>query len=558
MPGRGGSTKKGGARGGSRKRKAATETEQSPPPETIREEPMTGGDDDATCAMDNSSTSTFQRTYCSFLNVRVSVPESKKGTATMKAKLQEFFKLLQEADETALLSTFKLDPTPDDEGQFTVKGGQALTSPHVLPDTITSLGKFFFGCRPNSKGGMVWSQIRLLHSTPIDNLVEDLRDDLSDMSCGMTKQAIQHWDVTALGFLMNLHPEADGPVLEEFFNGKLLHYFPAGTHIVGLKVKTPFDGKKSQYDPNVKFKDRIRAFHVETIGSVKDVVLHKLKTILVGDDFASRYRCGVRLVPLFDRRSSPYTQDKIRKCIMQHHLWCQCVMSMPIEGIEFLDQPNRQLKGCTLRQLILALPDSHFISIDINWSRTHYCVLFPKKYEHQAQCRVAHLAAYLHKEHGDKILSSLSATQQKMVKETEWDEDGRPISKVEQELDDILDMGSTMDYVDVSFLEKSEATPAASSSFAPRASPVPMNFVPVADDSSVSTFGTAVFKSPGKSSTQPFLSSSSGSATVNSSVTMESRVSQVESTLGDMKAMLQQIVASTSGSPSLGKAGQQG
>ena len=544
-------------RGGSRKRKAAAPAKTSHT-ETIVEEIMSDGEDDATCAIDNSSTNTLQRPYCSFLNVRVSVQESKKGTATMKAKFQEFFKLLQEADDTAILSLFKLDPTPDKDDQFTIKGCQALTSPHVLPDTITSLSKFFFGCRPNSRGGMVWSQIRLMHSTPIDNLIEDLRDDLSDMSSGMTKQAIQHWDVTALGFLMNLHPEADGPVIEEFFNSKLRHSFPDGTHIVGLKIKTPFDGKKSQFDPNMKFKDRIRAFHVETIGSVKDAVLHQLKAILVGDDFAARYRCGVRLVPLFDRRSSPYTQDKIRKCIMQHHLWCQCVMSMPIEGIEFLDQPNKQMKGKTLRQLILALPDSHFISIDINWSRTHYCVLFPKKYELQAQCRVAHLAAYLHKEHGDNILSSLSAAQQQMVAETEWDKDGRPISKVEQELDDILDMGSTMDYVDVSFLEKSEAPTVASSSFAPRAPPVPVSFVPMADDSSVSTFGTAVFKSPAKSASQPFLSSSSGSATVNSSVTMESRVSQVESTLGDMKAMLQKIVASTSGSPSLGKAGQQG
>ena len=42
---------------------------------------------------------------------------------------------------------------------------------------------------------------------------------------------------------MNFHPEVDGPALEEFFNSKLLHFFPDGTHIVGLKVKTPFDGK---------------------------------------------------------------------------------------------------------------------------------------------------------------------------------------------------------------------------------------------------------------------------------------------------------------------------
>ena len=515
--------------------------------------------DDATCAAGNSSVGDKTRQFCSFLNLRVTVVESKKGTSTMKSKFQEILKLLQEADDSAILSYYKTDPTTNDKGEHTISVNNILSSPHNFPDSITGLSKYFFGGRPNSKGGAIWSQIRLMHSSPIDNLLEDTREDLREMNCGLHMQAIQHWDVAAIGFLKNLHPDVDGSAFEEFFNNELRRHFPAGKHIIGLKLKTPFDGKKAQYDSSVSFRDKIRAYHVETVGTVKDAVLHKLKSILLGDAFSKRYNCGVRLVPVYDKRSSPYTQDKIRKCILQHSQWCQCITSMPLEGIAFLDQPNSKLQKRSLRQLILELPNAHFISIDNNWSRTHYCALFPKKYEHQAKCRVANLGAYLHKEYGDHILLSLSAEQQQVIQDTVWDEEtGRPISKVEKELDDILDLDDNLDYVDTSFMESatSGSVPAASSVCVPRASPVPMNFVPVADESSVSTFGTAVFKTP-KKSIDPHLQSSRDAATISSSITMESRVSQVESTLGDMKTMLEHLVQATSqkGSPSLGKAG---
>ena len=122
--------------------------------------------------------------------------------------------------------------------------------------------------------------------------------------------------------------------------------------------------------------------------------------------FQQRYKCDVRLIPDYDRNSGPYIQDKIRRCIMQHAQFCKCVSSSMCEGIDHLDQSNKQLKK-TLRQLILELPDAHFINIDINWSNSGYAIIYPIKYEEMAQERISNLGPYLHKAYGDSIIQSL-------------------------------------------------------------------------------------------------------------------------------------------------------
>ena len=89
-----------------------------------------------------------------------------------------------------------------------------------------------------------------------------------------------------LGSLKNLYHEVDGPALQEFINNELHIVHWDDTYIVGLKVKTPYDGKKKPANP-VKFKDRVHAFHVDTIGSVHKEVAATLKGILAGDAFQS-------------------------------------------------------------------------------------------------------------------------------------------------------------------------------------------------------------------------------------------------------------------------------
>ena len=498
-------------------------------------------DDDAmsvdTATANNASTELIATSYVTFLSLQVTVPPSKKGTETMREAFRQLFKILQEADKDAAMSFYKESITYDDKGFPTPANSKyVIESPDDIPLSVTAIGKYFFGARPNSKGGAIWTQIRLIHNVDIDTIIADTKDDFSEKKGRLSKQTIQHWDVECIGFLKNNHPDIDVSHLESYFIAALQKLNRNKPLLLGLKVKTPWDGKKR--DPKasqVSFRNRVQAIHCECEGAYKSVTGKLLKSILASTSFQARYRCDTRLVPTFDRHASPYIQDKIKRCILQHDQFCKCVSSNTCEGIQSLDSKNTKLKK-TLRQLILELPDAHFINIDLNWSNTGYSILFPKKYEVAAQERIANLGPYLHKAYGDNILPSLSPSMQEEISEVTWDkETGRPLTKLDRELDDILEGGTKLDYVDLSIIKDDEPDrPVAASN----------TFIPQLDNASISTFGT-VKSSPKKRATAS-LPRTDSSHTIVSEMTMEtlgSRVSMMETNFGEMKQMLSVLVA---------------
>ena len=134
---------------------------------------------------------------------------------------------------------------------------------------------------------------------------------------------------------------------------------------IRLNVKTPYDGKKRDNSKVSHYRDHIQAIHIEVEGAHQKKIVKYVKHLLSTAAIQYCYACDVCLVPLYDCNSSPHTQDKIRKYIVQHEQFCKCVVSNTCDGIEFLDQPNKPLKK-TLRQLILGIPGSYFINIDLN------------------------------------------------------------------------------------------------------------------------------------------------------------------------------------------------
>ena len=205
------------------------------------------------------------------------------------------------------------------------------------------------------------------------------------------------------------------------------------------------------------------------------------------------------------------------------------------EGISHLDQKNKPLNK-TLRQLILELPDAHFINIDLNWSNSAYAIIYPKKYEEVAQERIANLGPYLHKEYGDDILQSLSAEMQQLIHECTWDEKtGRPLTKLDRELDDILKTGENLDYVDMTLLmtETERPNEAIASNI----------FIPQLDTNSVSIFGTVkdtTHRTEGLTNTQVI---DVDEKSALSGITLDSRISVMEQEFSSMSDMLRILVS---------------
>ena len=406
------------------------------------------------------------------------------------------------------------------------------------------MGKYFHGARPNNKGGTVWTQVRLLHNVEIENIIADTREDFIEKKGRLTIQSIQHWDVATLGFLKNVHPDVDVHQLSAFFTQALNSIHRSGELKVGLKVKSPFDGRKRDPSKNIPYRDRIMAVHVDVEGAQKSISGKLIKQILASEAFLARYNCDVRLVPEYDRNAGPYIQDKVRRCITQHGQFCKCVESISCEGIDHLDQKNTALKK-TLRQLILGLPDAHFINVDLNWTRSAFAILYPKKYEQAAKEKIANLGAYLHKEYGDEILQSLPVETQQVISEVTWDsETGRPLSKLDRELDDIIQDGENLEFVDISLLTNNSERPTSA---------IPSDtFVPQLDTTSVSTFGTLSPARPAKQGVaiSPPSSPENDGTTVMSAMTMETKMSHLETRFDKIEDILHTLVGKASiGSP---------
>ena len=89
----------------------------------------------------------------------------------------------------------------------------------------------------------------------------------------------------------------------------------------------------------------------------------------------------------------------------------------------------------------------------------------------------------MHKAYGDPILQSLSIEMQQSIHDCTWDEKtGRPLTKLDRELDAILRTGDDLDYVDISLITQETARP--SDAIASD------TFIPQLDTNTVSTFGT--------------------------------------------------------------------
>ena len=152
---------------------------------------------------------TVERENFSFLQIRFIVNASKKGTVAMREKLQTLVKTFHGVDETLIFTSYKTDAIMSKTNLYTCAAKDTIQNPKDIPDSITAIGNYFHGAKPNSKEGMVWSQIRIAHTNPIEHIIADTESDMREEGIFVSLQVIQHWEVSQLGFLKNMHPDVD-------------------------------------------------------------------------------------------------------------------------------------------------------------------------------------------------------------------------------------------------------------------------------------------------------------------------------------------------------------
>ena len=115
--------------------------------------------------VNNTSDTYINTLYILFLYFRFKVKASKKGSETMRTKIQELLQIMQVDDPDICLSHYKLDIDMDNDGNIMpIPENFLIENPDDIPELITGMSKIFFGTCPNSKGGNIWMNIRMLNT----------------------------------------------------------------------------------------------------------------------------------------------------------------------------------------------------------------------------------------------------------------------------------------------------------------------------------------------------------------------------------------------------------
>ena len=126
------------------------------------------------------------------------IPDSKK-----------VLEIIKDADDSACLIMYKMDLERNDEQDFQIQEETTINNQNQFPTSITKLGKFIFGGRPQSKGGMIYSKICVAHDSDREDLLSNIEAEFRDNEYRIFPQTIQHWDTKKIGFLSMFHPDGD-------------------------------------------------------------------------------------------------------------------------------------------------------------------------------------------------------------------------------------------------------------------------------------------------------------------------------------------------------------
>ena len=480
------------------------------------------------------------REHITFFDVMLSVKKSTQGTSEMRRAFVEFMKVLKDADEEMIITPYKAGNDLDDDA-YMIEEDTIIQEMDQLPATATALGKFFFRGKANSRGGKVYGSIRVAHSTDLDTLLCDIDQEVRDNSSRIFVQSLQHHDTKGIGFLHLFNESSDLKFWTTWLQDQLKIVLKKNEDVkIGLKCKIPFTGlKKEENKGKGGFNEQSRAIHVEAIREQAEEIEKGIKFILKGSNFKSIYKVPVRLVPLYDRNKSSLYNTKIRRLITQHGQAGKCTTYSTVEGVEYIDSEDKDT-NLTLREMVLdiQLQDGSgplFHTIDENWLRTGYSLFWAKLNDDEGKLVSNNLPAYLAKTFGDSALKFFSTDQQVKAKETTWTEDGIPHSKIDLELDEMLDETEGLSWINMEVLKKEEE-------------PKVLEFIPdkinvfgIVDDDTISTFAESPYKKT-RHKEATTLTSDNDTATV-SDCTIDSRLSTMERSFSQHQTVMDNNMA---------------
>lgn len=375
-----------------------------------------------TAAVDPKTLFNTEREHWIYFDLTLKVAKSTSAIEENRRQLAEWFRRVQEVDDTAILCRYGQDPVFNIDVDI-------LGKPEDIPRSINKINQFFNGFRPKSEGGSIYVSILIGFDYPEENFQYDVNAHTDDAEMKIYKKALQTAHAACIGWLHMSHGDMDLQDWTLWFERQiralqfrdLLAKDPqaptdtAPKLRLGLKRSFLWDGsKKGGKKHNDKYKNGMksaydggqRAVFVEFEKAYHELGYHYFREVLKSEAFAKRCNIPMQLIPKYSYGLDPKEQQKVKHTIQLHGKVLACLERDFNEHVYNIDARNDKMANLTLRELILGwkltnskgVEDSIIKAIDPKWGNEDgWTFTFPAMEDYQvvARHRIKHLGPYL-------------------------------------------------------------------------------------------------------------------------------------------------------------------
>ena len=386
----------------------------------------------------------------------IPVHKTKKAMDEYHRAIKDFLKHINEYDATAILyEMYSSKPMT-----FEIKNWSNF------PGKPSLVKQYLANCNPYAGEGQIWATFTLGLNECDESFLWVMKNCWAKENGGFfKKKELQHNDTKQEIWFCLSHDDID---VESLCQAQKNQYkFEKNETLeLSLKYSTIKDGNSGFYKERVREQDDALGTRRYVKGIIAETTAEQFEdyydwVMQTYSRSSNSFPQGIKLraVPLISKEYDTDTQEKIKSLMQRQEHFQDSITSTFYLHVSNIDTPYTPT-GKTLREHLMNIPISDtnpqplFLSIGIKqWGKRKGDLLFtyPKKYAKTASRIVSNLNSYCYKKFGEQILKQyFSVRATKSAKDTTWNaEEGRAVSKVEQNLAEIVEEFDAMDYVTI-------------------------------------------------------------------------------------------------------------
>ena len=436
----------------------------------------------------------------------IPVHKTKKALEEYQRAIKEFLKEISEYDNTAILyEMYENKPSV-----FEIKNWTNF------PGKPSLVKKYLANCNPFAGEGMIWATFQLGLNECEESFIWVMKNSWGKNVGGFfKKKELQHTDTKQEIWFCLSHEDIDVEDLCKAQKNQFKFDTDEELHL-SFRYSTVKDGNSGFYKQRAREQDDslgtrryVKAIIAETTTDQFDTYFDWVMKTYSRSSNAFPRGIRLRAVPIISKEYDTDTQEKIQALMQRQEHFQDSITSTYYLHVNNIDATFKQT-GKTLREHLMSIPASDtnkqplFISIGKRqWGKRKGDLLFtyPKKYAQKASRIVSNLNTYCYKTLGEPVLTQFfTARAKKSAMEAKWDEnEGRAVSKTEQNLKEIMDEFDAMDYV-----ENSKTAPQKQNgqTTMDRHAP-PVQQIDAATQDDISSFGNSLLGGQRKAQARP-------------------------------------------------------